>query len=70
MVLGKDCQKVDQCSCKFDDGSVVDITSLGNQDNSPRYESFLWGRSLGISRKFVIMKLDCVATETRKRKLS
>ena len=36
-VLGKDCSKVDQCSCKFDDGTVVDITSLGNQDNSPRY---------------------------------
>ena len=40
-VLGKDCRKVDQCSCQFDDGTVVDITSLGNQDNSPRYVGIL-----------------------------
>ena len=51
MVLGKDCQKVDQCSCKFDDGSVVDITSLGNQDNSPRYELHLRKKRLSDSGK-------------------
>ena len=37
-VFGKDCVTKDECSCTFDDdGTVIDITSLGNQDNTPRY---------------------------------
>lgn len=34
----KDCTQADQCSCTMTDGSgTVDITSLGNKDNSPRF---------------------------------
>ncbi|XP_052813708.1 uncharacterized protein LOC128240840 [Mya arenaria] len=34
----KRCDTVDQCSCKFEDGTVVDLTSLGNTDNTPRFK--------------------------------
>ncbi|XP_053374578.1 uncharacterized protein LOC123530760 [Mercenaria mercenaria] len=29
------------CKCTFDDGSVIDITSLGNSDNTPRFADVL-----------------------------
>ena len=33
----KRCVQVDLCSCQFDDdGTTVDITSLGNNDSTPR----------------------------------
>lgn len=36
-VTCKDCTLDDECSCSFDDGSgKVDLTSLGNTDNTPR----------------------------------
>ena len=37
LVLCKDCLLTNQCKCGFDDGSgSVDLTSLGNTDNTPR----------------------------------
>ena len=36
-VICKDCLLTNQCKCGFDDGSgSLDITSLGNTDNTPR----------------------------------
>ena len=32
-----ECKQLDLCSCQFDDGSKMDLTSLGNTDNTPRY---------------------------------
>ena len=33
----KDCLGQDQCSCQFtDDQSIIDLTSLGNNDETPR----------------------------------
>jgi hypothetical protein len=33
----KDCTLDDECSCSMDDGSgKVDLTSLGNSDNTPK----------------------------------
>ena len=41
LAMGKNCDIVDQCACQFDDGSgKVDLTSLGNKDNTPRFRSF------------------------------
>ena len=41
LVLSKDCLPSDQCSCTFDDGSgKVELASLGNKDNTPRYNNF------------------------------
>ena len=38
---GTRCDSIDLCSCAMTDGSVVDLTSLGNKDNTPRYASRL-----------------------------
>ena len=39
-VYSKNCVGRGQCSCMFDtDSSVVDITSLGNNDLTPRFVS-------------------------------
>ena len=36
-IYSKQCLGNDQCSCTFDtDSSVVDLTSLGNRDSTPR----------------------------------
>ena len=36
-----DCLPKDKCSCEFTDGrGIIDITSLGHVDNTPRYVSF------------------------------
>ncbi|XP_052245427.1 uncharacterized protein LOC127854433 [Dreissena polymorpha] len=32
------CDQIDLCSCKMDDGSILDLTSLGNTDNTPRFK--------------------------------
>lgn len=32
----KRCDTKTECSCTFDDGTTLDITSLGNKDNTPR----------------------------------
>ena len=38
----QNCQGRDQCSCVYDsDSSVVDITSLGNNDLTPRFVSIV-----------------------------
>lgn len=37
----KDCHQNDYCKCTFDDGTVLDITSLGNTDQSPRFKDVL-----------------------------
>ena len=37
LVFSKNCDTNDQCSCDFDDGTgKVDLTTLGNIDNTPR----------------------------------
>ena len=37
VAMGKNCLLIDQCSCKFDDnGSIIDLSSLGNKNNTPR----------------------------------
>ena len=42
LTMGKNCETVGQCACQFDDGSgKVDLTSLGNKDNTPRFILFL-----------------------------
>lgn len=42
LVVSKDCLLKDQCSCQFDDGSgTVDITSLGNTDQTPKFKDVL-----------------------------
>ncbi|XP_045169768.2 uncharacterized protein LOC123532407 isoform X2 [Mercenaria mercenaria] len=42
-VTCKDCTLDDECSCTFDDGSgKVDLTSLGNTDDSPRFQDVLY----------------------------
>ena len=33
------CELIDMCSCTYDDGTVLDITSLGNSDNTPRWDN-------------------------------
>lgn len=37
----KDCNQNSQCKCTYDDGGVVDLTSLGNTDNTPRFKDIL-----------------------------
>lgn len=39
----KDCEQDPDslCKCKFDDGGELDLTSLGNSDNTPRFKDVL-----------------------------
>lgn len=42
-VVSKDCTVDDECSCTFEDGSgKVDLTSLGNTDNTPKFKDVLY----------------------------
>ncbi|XP_061185561.1 cation-dependent mannose-6-phosphate receptor-like [Saccostrea echinata] len=37
VTFGQSCTYRDQCSCTMDDGSLIDLSSLGNQDQTPAF---------------------------------
>ncbi|XP_062618498.1 uncharacterized protein LOC134280074, partial [Saccostrea cucullata] len=37
-VIGKSCKKVSPCSCKMDDGFVVDLSSVSRNDQTPYFQ--------------------------------
>ena len=44
LTSAKDCLMTGQCSCTFDDsGAVIDLSSLGNKDNTPRFKDVFYG---------------------------
>ncbi len=63
----EECTQVDRCSCKFSNGSVIDISPLGRTDGYPRYDWFHSNVCVEVTQKsrFLFAFQECAFARRR-----